>query len=73
MSAGCAHLILEVHQIGGTLEHKDEHGEITGVLIELHTSAFTLALHLLERREHHAEQLYHDRSRDVRHDTQGED
>lgn len=60
MTTGSLHLIFEVHQVSRTLKKKDQYGEIAGVLIQLHTSALTLTLHLLECGEHHAEKLYHD-------------
>ena len=73
MATGCLNLILEVHEVSWTLEQKDNHCEITGILVELHSSALSLSLHLLERGENHAEKLDHDRSRDIWHDTQRED
>ena len=73
MSTGSFYLILEVQQIGGSLNQEDNNSEVTGVLIELHASALTLFLHLLEAGHYHAEQLDNDRGSDVGHDTQCED
>ncbi len=72
-ACGGTHLDLEIYEICGTLEKQNKHSQITCVLAELLTSALTLALHLLERREHHAKKLYHDGCSDVRHDTEGKD
>ena len=73
VSAGCIDLILEVGQIGGSLEQQDDHRQVTGVLVELHASTLTLALHLLEAGDYHTHQLDNDRRGDVGHDTQCED
>ena len=66
-------LYLQVDQVGRSLQAEDEHGEISGVLVEFLPTAFTLSLHFLERGENHAAELDYDRCRDVRHDAQGED
>ena len=67
----CLHL--EVDQIGRGLEQQNQYSQITGVLVQLLATAFTLALHLLERGQNHAAQLDNNRSCNVWHDTQGED
>ena len=43
------------------------------VINAMFSPALAFALHLLERGQYHAEQLYHDGRSDVRHDTQGKD
>ena len=71
MSCG-VNLIFKVEQISRSLKKENQHRKITGVLIDLHVSALALTLQLLELRKNHAQQLYHDRRRDIRHDTQSE-
>ena len=73
ITAGAVHLNLKVNQVGRSLQKQDKHSQITSILVNLHVSAFTFTLQLLERRKHHAQQLDHDGSRDVRHDTKRED
>ena len=72
LRTGCLHLHLEIDQICRTLQTQDEHGEVAGVLGEFLVSAFAFLLQFLKHREHHAQKLYHDRCRDIGHDTKGE-
>ena len=70
---GAARLHLEVLQICGSLEQKDEDGQVAGVLVDLTASALALALHLLEIGDGNGKDLDDDGCRDVRHDTKCED
>ena len=56
-----------------SLHHGDQHGQITGVLVDPFTPAFAFFFHLLQRRRNRRHQLHDNRSRNVRHDIQGED
>ena len=73
MATGALHLNPEVDEIGRSLHEQDENSQVTGVLVELHASALTLALHLLETGHYHTQKLDNDRCSDVGHDTQCED
>ena len=57
---GTVDLHLKVDQVSGSLEDEDEDCEVACVLVHLLTSALAFALHLLERRQNHAAELYHD-------------
>ena len=67
----CAsHLNTEVDQISRSLNKENENRQVTGILIEFASSAFTFTLQFLEIRQSHTEQLDYDRSRNIRHYTQ---
>ena len=55
------------------LHQRQADGQVTGPLRDLAASQFAFLLQLLERRNHHGQQLQNDRRRDVRHDAQRED
>ena len=71
--AGAGSLNLKVDQVGRALQQKYDDSQIARILVELLTAAFALTLHFLERGKNHAKQLYHNRSRDVGHDSEGKD
>ena len=72
LTAGAHHLILQVDEVGGSLNEQDEHGEVTCVLVQLHATTLALTLHLLKARIDHAHKLDHNRCSDVGHDAQCE-
>ena len=72
-AVGLCKLVLEIDQICGSLQQQNQHCQVSGILGQFLTSALAFALHLLERRQHHAEELDDDGGGDVGHDTQGKD
>ena len=66
----CRKLSVKIGQIGRTLDRENHDGQVTSPLIHLSSSALAFFLKLLEVWNHNAEELEHDRCRDVRHYTQ---
>ncbi len=54
------------------LEHRDEHGEVAGVLVELLAARLAFLLQRLQRRDRRGHQLDDDAGADVGHDVQRE-
>ncbi|CDE09600.1 unknown [Prevotella sp. CAG:485] len=73
MAACGSYLVFKIQEVSRTLEYQYNHCEIAGILIQLGTAAFALTLHLLEARQDHAKELYHDGCSNVRHDAECKD